>query len=107
MPILATSLVVATPTEAVSSTSSRIAALIAAAIVSPSPNSAREPVTSRNASSIEIGSTSGVNRRRIAMTSRLTRWYLRPSTGRKTPSGQSASAVRSGIAEWTPKRRAS
>ena len=39
----------------------------------PSPNSARDPVTSRKASSIEIGSTSGVNRRRIAMTSRLAR----------------------------------
>ena len=36
------------------------------------------------------------------MTSRLTRWYLRPSTGRKTPCGQRASAVRRGIAEWTP-----
>ena len=35
---------------------------------SPSPKSRCEPVTSRNASSIEIGSTSGVNRRRIAMT---------------------------------------
>ena len=33
-----------------------------------------EPVTSRNASSIEIGSTSGVYRRRIAMTSRLAAW---------------------------------
>jgi len=46
-------------------------ALIRRAIDSPSPNSRWEPVTSRNASSIEIGSTSGVNRRRIAMTSRL------------------------------------
>jgi hypothetical protein len=65
-------LVLATPTEIVNWTSSRTAALIERAIVSPSPNSSREPVTSRNASSIEIGSTSGVNRRRIAMTSRLT-----------------------------------
>ena len=41
------------------------------------------------------------------MTSRLTAWYLRPSTGRKTPCGQSRPAVRSGIAEWTPNVRAS
>ena len=61
--------------------------LIRRPIASPSPNSAREPVTSRNASSIEIGSTSGVNRRRIAMTSRLTAWYFAPSTGRKMPCG--------------------
>ena len=58
--IFATSLVVATPTEIVSWISSRTASLIARAIVGPSPNSSREPVTSRNASSIEIGSTSGV-----------------------------------------------
>ena len=50
----------------------------------------RMPVTSRNASSIEIGSTSGVKRRRIVMTSRLTAEYLAPSTGRKTAVGQSA-----------------
>ena len=87
---MATSFVVATPTEAVRPTSATIAALIVTAIVGPSPKSARDAVTSRNASSIEIGSTSGVNRRRIVITSRLTRWYLRPSTGRKTPCGQRA-----------------
>jgi len=81
--------------------------LIASAIVSPSPNSSREPVTSRKASSIEIGSTSGVNRRRIAMTSRLTRWYLAPSTATKMQSGQRRRAVRIGMAEWTPNFRAS
>ena len=42
-PTLATSFVVATPTDAVSPTSATIAALIAAAIVGPSPNSARDP----------------------------------------------------------------
>ena len=65
--IFATSFVVATPTEIVSSTASRTSSLIRRPIVSPSPNSYREPVTSRNASSIEIGSTCGVNRRRIAI----------------------------------------
>jgi hypothetical protein len=51
-----------------------MSSLIRTAIASPSPNSAAEPVTSRNASSMEIGSTSGVYRRRIAMTSRLAAW---------------------------------
>jgi hypothetical protein len=105
--IFATSFVEATPTEMVNRTSSRTAALIARAIASPSPNNAKDAVTSRNASSIEIGSTSGVNRRRIAITSRLTDRYLRPSTGRKTPSGQRRPASRSGIAERTPNLRAS
>ena len=41
------------------------------------------------------------------MTSRLAAWYLRPSTGRKTPSGHRRPASRMDIAEWTPKRRAS
>ena len=41
------------------------------------------------------------------MTWRLTAAYLRPSTGTKTASGQSRAAVRSGIAERMPKRRAS
>ncbi len=58
--ILATSFVLATPTEAVSPTSARTSSLIRRAIVGPSPNSAIDPVTSRNASSIEIGSTAGV-----------------------------------------------
>ena len=58
--ILATSLVVATPTEAVSPTSSRTRSLIERAMAGPSPNSSNEPVTSRNASSMEMGSTSGV-----------------------------------------------
>ncbi len=72
--IFATSFVVETPTDAVSSSSSWIASLIRRAIVAPSPNRARLAVTSRNASSMEIGSTSGVKRRRIAMTSRLAFW---------------------------------
>jgi len=104
---LATSFVLATPTETVNRTSLRTASRIAAPIVGPSPNRARDSVTSRNASSIEIGSTSGVNRRRIVMTSRLTATYFAPSTGRKIPFGQSRPAWRRGIAEWTPNLRAS
>ena len=60
--------------DAVRPTPPRMSSLIRVAIASPSPNSAAEPVTSRNASSMEIGSTSGVYRRRIAMTSRLAVW---------------------------------
>ena len=74
----ATSLVVATPTDAVRPTSARIAALIARAIASGDPKSASEPATSRKASSIETCSISGVNRRRIAMTSPEARAVLRP-----------------------------
>ena len=63
------------------------------AISGAGPKSASEPATSRKASSIETCSTAGVKRRRTVITSRLTRWYLAPSTGRKMPFGQSCSAV--------------
>ena len=64
---LATSFEVATPTEAVSAVSSRIACFSLRAIVSPEPSARALPVTSRNASSIETGSTRSVKRPRIAM----------------------------------------
>ncbi len=57
---LATSLLVATPTEAVSCSSSRMAAVMRRAISSGGPKRASEPATSRKASSIEICSTRGV-----------------------------------------------
>jgi hypothetical protein len=66
--------VLATPTEAINPTSARVSSLIRRAIVGPSPKRAAEPVTSRNASSMEMGSTSGVKRRRMVMTSRLAVW---------------------------------
>ena len=59
----------ATPADAVSPSSSFSARLIAAAMVGPSPKSERLAVTSRNASSREIGSTSGVRSKKSAMTS--------------------------------------
>jgi hypothetical protein len=99
--------VLATPTDAVSPTSARTAALIAVAIAGGGPKSASDPATSRNASSIETCSTRGVYRPRISITARLAVRYFAPFTGRKTPSGHKAAAVRNGIAEWTPKRRAS
>ncbi len=64
---LATSLELATPTEAVSCVSSRIACLRLRPIVSPEPSARSLPVASRNASSIETGSTRSLKRSRIAM----------------------------------------
>ena len=63
---------------------SRMAARIGRAIASGVPSSASVPATSRNASSMETCSTSGLKRRRMAITCRLTAAYLRPSTGTKT-----------------------
>ena len=71
---LATNLEGATPTEHVRRSWSRTAALILAPIVGPSPWSRRAPVTSRNASSREMASTSGVNDVKIA----ITRWLISP-----------------------------
>ncbi len=105
--ILATSFVVATPTEIVRSTDDVTSSLIRRPIAAPSPNRTREPVTSRKASSIEIGSTSGVNRRRTAITALLASVYFAPSTGTKIPVGHRRPASRSDIAEWTPNARAS
>ena len=102
---LAHSLLVATPTLTTSPTSSRIRRLIRRPIVSLSPNAAALAVTSRNASSRLIGSTSGVTDAKIAMTLRLSSRYRSGRTSRKTPPGQRRAAVRSGMAEWTPKRR--
>ena len=68
---LATNFDGATPTEQVSSSCSSTAARILAAMVGPSPWSRRAPVTSRNASSSEIASTSGVNDLKIAITRSL------------------------------------
>ena len=104
---MATSLLVATPTETVRPTASTTSLLIRRAISGAGPNNPSEPATSRKASSIETCSTTGVKRRSTVMTSRLTRWYLAPSTGTKMPFGQSESAVRDGIAECTPNLRAS
>ena len=75
----------------------------------PSPWSRSVPVTSRNASSMETGSSSGVKSARIAMTSRETAAYLSMSTGTNAPSGQSRargrSASRSARRTAAPRRR--
>jgi len=62
----------ATPTDAVRPVSFFMASLIFSPIATPDPNSFSEPVTSRNASSTESGSTSGVKRSKIPKTCRET-----------------------------------
>ena len=59
------------------------------------------------ASSTETGSTSGEKSARIAMTSSETRRYFAMSTGRNAAEGQRRAAREIGIAERTPKARAS
>ena len=80
---------------------------MARAIVSPSPKAARLAETSRNASSRLIGSTRGVYEAKMLITCSDASRYRDGLPGRKTPSGQRRAAVRSGIADCTPKARAS
>ncbi len=72
--ILASIFVVATPTDATRPVSSRTRARMSVAISAPVPWRRRAPRASRKASSSEMGSTSGVYERRIAMTARLASW---------------------------------
>ena len=104
---MATSFEVATPTEAVRAVSSRTAAFRRAASFAPSPNTLRLPVTSRNASSIDIGSTQSLKRPRTSITWRETTAYLSISGCRYTPCGQRFHACEIGMALETPKARAS
>ena len=62
----------ATPTEHVSPSRARTSSRMRWPTVAPSPWARRAPVTSRNASSRLIGSTSGVNDRKISITRSLT-----------------------------------
>jgi len=69
---LATNLVVATPTEQVRPYCSRTLALISRAMAAGGPSRRMAPLTSRNASSWDSGSTSGVTSRNKVMISRDT-----------------------------------
>ncbi len=69
---LARNFVGATPTEQVSRSSSSTWRRNRAPIVGPSPCRRWAPLTSRNASSSDSGSTSGVKERKIAITRSLT-----------------------------------
>lgn len=100
--IFATCLVAATPTLHVMPTSARTRSRIWAAIRAGLPQSRRTPCTSRNASSTDSGSTSGVNDSKIAITCRDTSWYRWKCGGTIRAVGHSRTACDTGIAERTP-----
>jgi hypothetical protein len=66
------------------------------------PCSRSVPDRSRNASSIESGSTSGVSSSISIRTSRPMRTYFSISGGMTIAEGQSVSALNIGIADFTP-----
>ena len=70
--ILATPTVAATPTEQVIPCSSATRARIDSAMSAGGPSRRTAPLTSRNASSIDSGSTRGVTCRKISITDRDT-----------------------------------
>jgi hypothetical protein len=76
--------------------------LIARATSRGGPRSKAVPVTSRKASSIDSGSTSGEKSPRMAMICVDTCAYFAMSTGRKAACGHRRAALLIGIAEWTP-----
>ena len=100
-------LVLATPTEQVMPCWSRTCSRMSCAIRAGRPSRRRAPATSRNASSSDRPSTSGVTDRKISNTAAETREYLPWLTGSTTACGQSRRARVIGIAECTPNVRAS
>ncbi len=105
--IFARNLLGATPAEAVSRVSSWMRALRWRATSIPRPSPSEFSVTSRNASSSDSGSTSGVTVRKISNTCDETAAYFLKSGRRITSSGQSRTARAIGRAERTPNFRAS
>ena len=98
----------ATPADAGSRSSSRIRRRSVAAMTAPSPKSARDPVTSRNASSRDSGSTRSVTEPKISCSPSLAVTYA-SKRGRTTTAfrGARRSASVMGIALRMPKGRAS
>ena len=90
-----------------SPTSARTRSRSRTATCSGVPAMWRRPPTSRNASSIESPSTSGVVSRKIANTSLLACEYASIRGGTTTASGHSSSACRPPIAVFTPRAFAS
>ena len=78
-----------------------------AAIASGVPDTRRSPPTSRNASSIEMPSTTGVVARNTSNTARLASVYASMRGSTTTAWGHSARAWRPPIAPRTPNARAS
>jgi hypothetical protein len=104
---LATNLVEAAPTEQVRPVSACTRRRIMAPISAGEPKSPRAPATSRNASSMLSGSTSGVTSRKMPMTTRDQCAYFSMWPPMTVACGQSRSACAMGMAERTPKRLAS
>ena len=97
----------ATPAEIVSCVASRTCCFKRRATFTPSGSCQLFSVTSRYASSIDSGSTSGVTARNSSKTVVDTRLYFDMSGRTTTRCGQLRSAVDIGIAERTPNARAS
>ncbi len=96
----------ATPTEQVIRCSSWMVARSCSAMARGEPSRRVDPATSRNASSKESTSTSGVTRRKVSRTEVDTRVRVSKSGVTTTSSGQARRARVIGIAECTPYRRA-
>jgi len=105
--IFARNLFGATPADAVREVDARISSLSRRATVIPRGSCQAFSVTSRYASSSDIGSTSGVIDRKIAKTCCDTARYLLKSGWTITSEGQRRTARDMGIAERTPNVRAS
>ena len=105
--ILARNLFGATPAEIVSCVASRTCCLSRRATFTPSGSFQAFSVTSRYASSIDSGSTSGVTARNSSKTVFDTRMYFDMSGRTTTSCGQLRSAADIDIADRTPKARAS
>ena len=97
----------ARPAEAVRRVSSRMRTLIRRTAASGLPKSRSVPVRSTNASSTETGSTRGEKPARIAMIWSETSRYFAMSTGRNAACGHRRAARPIGMADRTPKTRAS
>jgi hypothetical protein len=104
---LATNLVDATPTEQVTPCSSATRSRICAAICAGEPSRRIEPETSRNASSSDSGSTSGVTSLNRPSPRATPPQYRSKSGSSTTACGQARRARAIGIAACTPKVRAS
>ena len=104
---LARNFVGATPTEQVMPCSSAIRARIHSPIQAGRPSRRQAPPTSRNASSMDSGSTSGVIDRNTAITPADTSAYVDMFGGTTTACGQSRRAWVIGMALCTPLARAS
>ena len=105
--ILARNLLGATPADAVNPIVSRIWTFSRCATTRPSASPHAFSVTSRYASSSDSGSTSGVTARKSSNTACDAVRYRAKSGRTMTSEGQSLTARAIGMAERTPKARAS